>query len=761
LFENPKFVKMFYGMLNVTMADYGVQSGDSGTFAKKGLWLSTKQAMAAYRHIKDDVFLQALYLINGYSSNGIHEDIFTNNPEQIKEDMDRVISEKGTLSLDSEMLSGFGFAALRDGKRYSKEDDTRHGFWMFFGLSGAGHGHRDSLNIGMDAFGLNFLPDLGYPTSADSQPRTLQWDARTLSHNTVMVNEIQQDVTQQRGKSLHFDATENVQLMDVEAPDAYRGSNVSEYRRSVIMIKIDEDNFYGLDLFRVKGGWSHEFSLHAQSDEIGYTSGVNFVPQVGEDGKYKGNYAGIDVDSNPTGAGYAGPDPNSPITATYNTVYPRGYTWLENVDRGTPTSDKIELDFNIKDFRKTLSNSKGLHLRATMLGIAIDSEVNTVTGYAPNKKDNESIPGIRYAFVKRKSGDKNTELDTLFTTVYEPYRDTRTLSDISELVMTVSAGEAGENDIARCVKVTHADGERIDYIFYATNNKVTYTVTDGDKNFTFRGFVGVITMKNGADIYKYICDGDILDEVVPQKKAINARVTYFTESSEFENEIHIKPLDPLSAEEIKLLPGRYIYVENGNVRNVAYKIENAKSNGNEIILDIGDCTLITGQIDPYEEDKVGNYKYSIAKRADCVIPLSWSENNAPWVNEVSDKTVSAGNSLTFEISGASPIDNMSTSLSLRIAPRGASLNSETGAFTWKPDASQVGTHVITVLVTDTDGRQSVTDFKVEVYGSTTGSSSSDKTESPSDESAGGGSGGGGGDAAPTDKPDTETTPDDA
>ncbi len=753
LFENPKFVKMFYGMLGVTMSDYGAQIGDTGSFAGTGLWLSKKQAMAAYRYIKDDVFLQALYLINGYSSNGIHEDIFTKNPEQIKEDMDRVIQEKGTLSLDSEMLSGFGFAALRDGKRYSKEDDTRHGFWMFFGLSGAGHGHRDSLNLGMDAFGLNFLPPLGYPTSADSQPRTLQWDTRTLSHNTVMVNEVMQSPSQRRGKSLHFDVTDNVQLMDADTQDVYKGSGVSIYRRSVIMVKIDEDNFYGVDLFRIKGGWSHEFSLHAQSDEIGYTSGVDFVPQVGEDGKYKGNYAGIDVDSNPTGAGYAGPDPNSPIQASYETVYPRGYTWLENVDRGIPTSDKIELEFNIKDFRKKLADPKGLYLRATMLGVGEDYAVNTATGYPPNSKNNAVVPGIRYALIKRKHEDKK-QLDTLFTTVYEPYRNKRTLSDISELVMSVSAGEKGENDIARCVKVVHADGERIDYIFYATNNKVTYTVTDGDKIFTFRGFVGVITMKNGADIYKYICDGDILNEAVPQKKAINARVTYFTESSEFENEIHIKPLDPVSVDEIESLQGRYVYVENGNVRNAVYKIEGAKSNGNEIILDIGDCTLITGQIDPNAEDKVGNYKYNIAKRADCVIPLSWSENNAPWVEEIPDKTVSAGSALTFTINGLSPIENMRTSLSIRTAPRGVSLDSETGAFSWKPDASQVGTHVITVMVTDEDGRQNVRDFKIEVYGSTMPDKKEPVETTPA---GGGGGGGGGGGAAPDDGNSSDQT----
>ncbi|MBE6911610.1 MAG: hypothetical protein E7473_03705 [Ruminococcaceae bacterium] len=724
LFENPKFVKMFYGMLNVTMTDYGVQSGDSGSFAHNGLWLSKKQAMAAYRYIKDDVFLQALYLINGYSSDGIYENIFTKNPEQIKEDMERVIKEKGTLSLESEMLSGFGFTALRDGKRYSEEDDTRHGFWMFYGLSGAGHGHRDSLNIGMDAFGLNFLPDFGYPTTADSQPRVLQWETRTLSHNTVMVDERMQDVTQKRGKSLHFDATENVQLMDVEAPDAYRGSGVSEYRRSVIMIKIDEDNFYGLDLFRVKGGWSHEFSLHAQSDEIGFTSGVDFVPQVDENGNYKGNYAGIDLDSDPNSDSFAGPDPNSPIQGSYETVYPRGYTWLENVDRGTPTSDKIELDFNIKDFRKVLANSNGLHLRATMLGIESDSQVNTATGYVPNKPDNKSIPGIRFAFVKRKSEDKKTQLDTLFTTVYEPYRDMRTLSDISELPMTVTSGTENTDDVTRCVKVTHADGERVDYIFYATNNKVTYTVTDGEDAFTFRGFVGVITCRNGADIYKYLCDGDILDEEVSGGDAINARVTYFTESLGFENEIHIKPLYPVDENVIPTLTGRYVYVENGNVRNAAYKIESAKANGDEIILNIGDATLITAQLDPYAEDAVGNYKYNIAKRADCVIPLSWSENNAPWVEEVSDQSVSSGSILNFAIKGESPIENMGTTLSLRTAPRGASLDSETGVFTWKPSSSQVGTHVITVAVTDEQGRQSVESFEIDVYGSTTGGGTS-------------------------------------
>src|SRR5699024_3479397 len=40
--------------------------------------------------------------------------------------------------------------------------DTQRDLWMYYGRN-TGHGHKDTLNIGLHAFGIDLSPDLGYP----------------------------------------------------------------------------------------------------------------------------------------------------------------------------------------------------------------------------------------------------------------------------------------------------------------------------------------------------------------------------------------------------------------------------------------------------------------------------------------------------------------------------------------------------------------------------------------------------------------------
>ena len=91
------------------------------------------------------------------------------------------------------MLSGYGFAVLRDGAKYAEDKHITHhnnmrDYWIYFGRN-QGHGHLDTLNLGIEAFGLNFAPDNGYPEVTSTDPHRYQWMEATLAHNTVTVNE--------------------------------------------------------------------------------------------------------------------------------------------------------------------------------------------------------------------------------------------------------------------------------------------------------------------------------------------------------------------------------------------------------------------------------------------------------------------------------------------------------------------------------------------------------------------------------------------
>ena len=372
----------------------------------------------------------------------------------------KVVKEHGELDLPSEMLTGFGFSILRNGKMYESvgsgaSRDMRKNIWMFWSGNDI-HSHADALDIGIEAFGINMAPELGYPEQTGDQPNRMQWVAATLSHNTVAV--IGKEQLPSLGIPVHFDDSGKVRVMEVDSSNSY--ADVDTYRRAVVSVKMDEDTFYAVDFFRVLGGDDHIYSFHAQSDEIYATEGLELKPQVDRYGNPKGTYAGLNV-----------PFGQDPTTGSALTYHP-GFTWLENVRRAQNVSGNFSVDFKIKDYRKILPYSMNLHMKMTMVNDKRLAEVALATGYPPNRAENKMVPSLEYVLVRNKGGN----LDSMFTTVFEPYRDTSKIEEITGVEMVVSGNKKpAKTDVARAVKVKVSD-ERTDYIVYSTNHEVTYTV---------------------------------------------------------------------------------------------------------------------------------------------------------------------------------------------------------------------------------------------------------------------------------------------
>ena len=747
LINHPKFVQMLHSMYPLMMDYYTPQIGDSGSTAGGGHWAGVTGIRDGWEAFADPIFLQVYNEIYGYE--GQVYPITTKNPESLETEIKDVLEEYGALNLDSEMMTHFGLGMLRAGKNYklvtdATQTNTLRNVWMYFG-SNSGHGHQDTMNLGMMAFGLDFMPDLGYPTLTGTDPERLQWINTTLSHNTVVVNERTQDLNAEiRGKAKHFSDDGVVQLMDVSTPYVYEETD--EYRRSVVTVDIDDSVSYTVDFFRVLGGNNHLYSMHAQSNEISRTAGLELVPQADESGNYVGSYAGADVPY--------GKDPNSPAAWDYETVYPRGYTWLNNVDRDGNPSGKFEVDFAIKDFNKMIKDSKGLALHMTMfngrnLENGATCEVAIADGYPPQKAENKNIDRLKYVLVKN-SGEN---LDTLFTTVYEPYRTTRALTSSEELTMEITDGAEGEKDASAALKITHVSG-RVDYIFYATNNKVTYKVTDGDLELVFRGFVGVYTLnEDGNNTYTYVHDGDIIGDMTDCKGAIEGVVKSFTTELVLENEIVITPTEYVSDAELAELSCRYLFVDNGpETRSGSYKIVGAERRGDDIAIDVGRVTSIR-KYKNVNEPELG-YVYIIGEGMSARIPLTSVEDGSPeFVSGSEGLTTSVGSVMTYTVVAKNE-DGEKMTYELLSGPRGASIEKETGKLTWKAQNSQIGENLFIVSATDESGRKSSMDFVVKVYGSTTGGSS------------GGGGGGGATTTTPTEPtkpevetPDVPTTPD--
>lgn len=598
LYENAKFKTMFGSHLPLVLGDrYMPTIGDSGRTGNPAVWLNIGHFVKAFKAFGDPEFAQAAYFLNGNSAAGIHEDIFSTDPESVSAEISAVIATHGTLKPDSTNLTGYGFTALRDGLG---AEQTLRDLWMYYGRT-IYHGHRDTLNIGLHAFGLDLSPDLGYPEFTDSKDmHRFQWVRNTVSHNTVVVDRSQQQ-PQWVSTPLHFDDGERVKLIDVKASDVY--PQTETYRRTTASIKVDDEHSYSVDLFRVKGGNDHHFSFHGAEGPVA-AEGLSLVAQP--TGTYAGpNVAyGQRVDS-VDGTGYMG----------------SGFHYLKRVERDEAPTGKFSVEWSVYDTWNVYGQGAGaptdVRLRLTMLGQYDD--VALADGVPPqNKPGNPET--LRYLIAHRNGQN----LDSIFASVIEPYKGTRYIQSISPAQIKANGVVATGTEVA-AVKVTLTNG-RTDYIVNALNPDIEYTVDD---KLTFRGFFGVLSERGGEPEYGYLHGGTLLragnEALIQSDRAyVEGEVAGFTKPLSFENEIAVDVDEPIREGELQ--ERAHIYVENDGERNAVYEIKQiGPGEGGAYALSIGDKTPIRQFAD--DADLSSGYVYDIAEGASFRIPLT-----ATWIS---------------------------------------------------------------------------------------------------------------------------------
>ncbi|MEF3307608.1 X2-like carbohydrate binding domain-containing protein [Paenibacillus sp. GYB004] len=593
LYGNLKLKTLFSGLSPLVLSDnYMPTIGDSGRTGNPAVWLSLDHYVKAFQTFGDPGFAQMAYFLNGNSTAGIHGDIFSSDPEGVAAQIGSVIAAHGPLKQESANLTGYGFTALRDG---TASEETLRDLWMYYGRT-IYHGHRDALNIGLHAFGLDLSPDLGYPEFTDSRDmHRFHFVRNTVSHNTVVVDRSQQQ-PQWVSTPLHFDDGERVKLIDVEADDVY--PQTTTYRRTTATIRVDDANSYIVDLFRVKGGSEHHFSFHGAEGGV-TTDGLNLTAQPA------GTYAGPNVEygqrvDSVEGTGYMG----------------SGFHYLKRVERDDSPANAFSVDWGVEDTWNVYGLGMGaptdVRLRLTMMGTF--DEVALADGIPPQNKPGNP-ESLRYVLASRAG----TDLDSLFASVIEPYRGSRHIQSIAPVQVKAGAAVVTGSEAA-AIKVVLADG-RTDYIVNALNPDIVYTVDD---KLTFQGFFGVVSERGGQPEYGYLHDGTVLQAngqslIATSLAAVEGSIAGFTKQLVWENEIVVAADAPLSP---GVLPERaHIYVENDGTRNAAYEIKSVQERaGGGYALSIGDKTLIRQYAN--DADMAAGYAYDIAEGAAFRIPLT-------------------------------------------------------------------------------------------------------------------------------------------
>jgi oligo-alginate lyase len=295
-------------------ASYYPKVGDTGIFGQKSEQYIgaqfAKNAVAAdmsayafastqslfwnlYKITRDPAYVQIIYKENGSTSTGLPYDILVDDPRTFQARVDKVIAENGT-ELKS---ASFNFEKWCLAMLYSGSGPARRALWIDYDLGG-NHSHADALNIGLFAMGLDLLPGFGYPAVQFGgwySPKAL-WYRRTAAHNTVVVNGLDQikgigeretaPIAEQlnplkahvSGKTLSWMPGRQVQGIRVGDSNLYRAVNLQQYDRTVFLIDRNDQDFYVLDIFRIRGGADHTKFSHGYFGDLSY-QGLALQPQ--------------------------------------------------------------------------------------------------------------------------------------------------------------------------------------------------------------------------------------------------------------------------------------------------------------------------------------------------------------------------------------------------------------------------------------------------------------------------------------------------
>lgn len=201
-------------------------------------------------------------------------DVFAEDPASLQRDLARLIAKVGPLPESGSVhLEQWRLGILRP-----RRNPAAAALWMDYDSipegANKGHYHFDAMNIGLFAKGLDLLPEFGYPAVQFGDWHTPQaiWHKMAAAHNTVVVD----------GQDQKGGPTQATLWADGDEFRAIRASSPSQiagdqYERTLAMAGLGGDDFYVVDLFRVKGGTDHAKFTHSHFGAI-TTSGLQLAP---------------------------------------------------------------------------------------------------------------------------------------------------------------------------------------------------------------------------------------------------------------------------------------------------------------------------------------------------------------------------------------------------------------------------------------------------------------------------------------------------
>lgn len=267
VFTIPRTKRLFDAVLDQMVLDarFTPAIGDSSNVFGGAVGKNAELFQTAYRHYKDPRYAALLRSLNATGENTFK------SIESLFEPPIEIPAEIKISPRKSRLLDGYGMAILNNAS------DTV-AMSLYYGQK-HGHGHFDRLHFDVFANRQPMTPDLGYPDAMNEfVPGIYTWSKNTISHNTVTVD-AQRQFGNYPGEVKLFADADQARIVDIEAKETY--PQCSTYRRAVVMVDVDDDKSYFVDIFNVAGGKQHDYSLHGPPGEFEMIGGTWSEPAKG------------------------------------------------------------------------------------------------------------------------------------------------------------------------------------------------------------------------------------------------------------------------------------------------------------------------------------------------------------------------------------------------------------------------------------------------------------------------------------------------
>jgi hypothetical protein len=485
--------------------------GDSGSVTSGKIEISGRDALRACRLFPKADFGRLVR--PGFSA---YEDLFSQRAEVVGK-------ARRAAPRRSDCLGGYGLAILRGrGLECS----------VYFGRKN-GHGHYDRLGLEVFGRGRRLTPDLGYPQFASESKNPPAWERNTISHNTVTVDERRQE-TGSAGSVHMFHGSPRVQALEVSSNSTYRSTGL--YSRTVALVQ-GKGSFF-VDVFRVEGGFAHDYSIHGFEGEFS-TGGIRL-------GRRTGTLAGPRV---PYAYLYDDPELEEPDKErSFYSYEGSGFSYLTELEKGTPRgpwwAEWREGDVALRLFFPHPCR-----------------EAFTASGRPPRKPANPDR--LKYIILRNRGED----LRSVFTVVGQACEGEGSISSAQPLEIRGSKGAVGlvvtEGDLEHIV-ISNIDGGRMETPFM-----------------TFEGRFLVMTLRSREPVHLFM-DGTGLST---QAFEIRADSIWEGEIVGVEDKTVAVRMGGEHAPDS--IVGRFAIIDNGR-RSTTFRVLNARRSRADVILQLED-----------------------------------------------------------------------------------------------------------------------------------------------------------------------------